>query len=57
MLKRRIWSSPAATARQCRTSRGFIRGLVPQREARINWASHVDFTYNLIRGCNPAPGA
>jgi methionyl-tRNA formyltransferase len=26
-------------------------------EARINWASHVDFTYNLIRGCNPAPGA
>ena len=26
-------------------------------EARINWASHVDFVYNLIRGCNPAPGA
>jgi len=26
-------------------------------EARLNWASHVDFTYNLIRGCNPAPGA
>jgi methionyl-tRNA formyltransferase len=26
-------------------------------EARINWASHVDFIYNLIRGCNPAPGA
>lgn len=26
-------------------------------EARINWASHVDFTYDLIRGCNPAPGA
>ncbi len=26
-------------------------------EARINWAGHVDFTYNLIRGCNPAPGA
>jgi len=26
-------------------------------EARINWANHVDFTYNLIRGCNPAPGA
>jgi len=26
-------------------------------ESRINWASHVDFTYNLIRGCNPAPGA
>jgi len=26
-------------------------------EARINWANHVDFVYNLIRGCNPAPGA
>lgn len=26
-------------------------------EARINWASHVDFTYDLIRGCNPGPGA
>lgn len=26
-------------------------------EARINWANHLDFVYNLIRGCNPAPGA
>ena len=26
-------------------------------EAKINWAAHVDFIYNLIRGCNPAPGA
>jgi methionyl-tRNA formyltransferase len=26
-------------------------------EAKISWATHVDFTYNLIRGCNPAPGA
>jgi methionyl-tRNA formyltransferase len=26
-------------------------------EARINWHSHVDLLYNLIRGCNPAPGA
>ena len=26
-------------------------------EARINWHSHVDQTYDLIRGCNPAPGA
>lgn len=26
-------------------------------EAKISWASHVDFIYNLVRGCNPAPGA
>lgn len=26
-------------------------------EAKINWANHVDFIHNLIRGCNPAPGA
>jgi methionyl-tRNA formyltransferase len=32
-------------------------GWVRDAEARINWASHVDFVYDLIRGCNPAPGA
>ncbi|OGA41009.1 MAG: methionyl-tRNA formyltransferase [Betaproteobacteria bacterium RIFCSPLOWO2_12_FULL_65_110] len=26
-------------------------------EAGIGWANHVDFIHNLIRGCNPAPGA
>ena len=26
-------------------------------EAKINWANHIDYVYNLIRGCNPAPGA
>jgi len=26
-------------------------------ESRINWHNHVDQVYNLIRGCNPAPGA
>jgi methionyl-tRNA formyltransferase len=26
-------------------------------EASINWHNHVDLVYNLIRGCNPAPGA
>src|SRR5262249_40814853 len=30
---------------------------VREAEARINWANHVDFVYDLIRGCNPAPGA
>jgi methionyl-tRNA formyltransferase len=32
-------------------------GWCRKAEAKLNWASHVDFTYNLIRGCNPAPGA
>jgi methionyl-tRNA formyltransferase len=26
-------------------------------ESRINWANHVDQVYNLIRACNPSPGA
>src|SRR5437870_13453830 len=26
-------------------------------EAKINWANPVDFVHNVIRGCNPAPGA
>lgn len=26
-------------------------------ESKINWANHVDHTYNVIRACNPAPGA
>ncbi|HZU89781.1 MAG TPA: methionyl-tRNA formyltransferase [Stellaceae bacterium] len=32
-------------------------GWVREAESRINWANHVDFVYDLIRGCNPAPGA
>ena len=38
-------------------SRASYEGWCRSAEARINWASHADFTYNLIRGCNPAPGA
>ena len=26
-------------------------------ESEINWHCHVDQVYNLIRGCNPSPGA
>lgn len=32
-------------------------GWCRQAEAKIHWAQHVDGVYNLIRGCNPAPGA
>jgi methionyl-tRNA formyltransferase len=26
-------------------------------EAKINWANHVDFIHDTVRGCDPAPGA
>ncbi|MDT7952140.1 MAG: methionyl-tRNA formyltransferase [Acetobacteraceae bacterium] len=32
-------------------------GIIGAAESEIHWASHVDLTYNLIRGCDPAPGA
>jgi methionyl-tRNA formyltransferase len=38
-------------------SEATYEGWCRRQEARINWANHVDFVYNLIRGCNPAPGA
>ena len=38
-------------------SEATYEGWVREAEAKINWASHVDFVYDLIRGCNPAPGA
>jgi methionyl-tRNA formyltransferase len=38
-------------------SKATYEGWVRDAEARLNWASHVDVTYNIIRGCNPAPGA
>ncbi len=37
----------------CASYEGWCR----EAEARINWHTHVDHTYNLIRGCDPAPGA
>ena len=38
-------------------SRASYEGWVREAESEINWATHVDFVYDLIRGCNPAPGA
>src|SRR5450755_718787 len=38
-------------------SRASYEGWCRTAEAQINWHNHVDLIYNLIRGCNPAPGA
>ena len=38
-------------------SRASYEGWCRDAEARIHWPAHVDFIYNVIRGCNPAPGA
>jgi len=38
-------------------SQASYEGWCRAAEARIHWANHVDFVYNTIRGCNPAPGA
>lgn len=32
-------------------------GWMHDEEAEIHWPGHVDTIYNLIRACNPAPGA
>ncbi len=32
-------------------------GWCREAECRIDWGKHADQIYNLIRGCNPAPGA
>jgi len=38
-------------------SQATYEGWVRDGEARIDWAKHVDRIYDLVRGCNPAPGA
>lgn len=37
----------------CASYEGWFR----EEESKINWANHIDQVYNLIRACNPAPGA
>ncbi|MDP9066284.1 MAG: methionyl-tRNA formyltransferase [Pseudomonadota bacterium] len=38
-------------------SKASYEGWCRTAEARINWHNHVDLVHNLIRGCDPAPGA
>ena len=49
----------AGTAREWTQdeSQASYESWVQESDARIDWSHHVDTVYNLIRGCNPAPGA
>ena len=38
-------------------SQARYEGWCRSAEARIDWAKPIDQVYNLVRGCNPAPGA
>ena len=38
-------------------SKASYEGWCREAEGRIHWAHHLNHIYNLIRGCNPAPGA
>lgn len=38
-------------------SQASYEGWCRDAEARINWHNHIDIIHNLIRGCDPAPGA
>jgi methionyl-tRNA formyltransferase len=38
-------------------SQASYEGWCRSSEAKIDWAKPIDHVYNLIRGCNPAPGA
>src|ERR1700730_11124182 len=38
-------------------SQATYEGWLREAESRINWANHVEITYNTIPGCQPAPGA
>jgi len=38
-------------------SQASYEGWCKDPEARINWRAHIDAVHNLIRGCDPAPGA
>jgi methionyl-tRNA formyltransferase len=38
-------------------SNASYEGWCRSAEAKIDWAKAIDHVYNLVRGCNPAPGA
>jgi methionyl-tRNA formyltransferase len=46
-----------AQARVQDESQASYEGWCRDPEAAINWHNHIDRIYDLVRGCNPAPGA
>ena len=51
-----VTAGHAAPIAQYEPNAGY-EGIIRDAESQIHWANHVDHIYNLIRGCNPAPGA
>jgi methionyl-tRNA formyltransferase len=51
-----VLSGRARETAQDETSASY-EGWVRDAESRIDWSRDADQVYNLIRGCNPAPGA
>jgi methionyl-tRNA formyltransferase len=51
-----VVSGKAPALAQYEPAAGY-EGIIREAESQIHWANHVDITFNLIRGCNPAPGA
>jgi methionyl-tRNA formyltransferase len=52
----RVVAGTAPAIAQYEPAAGY-EGIIREAESEIRWAAHVDQTFNLIRGCNPAPGA
>jgi methionyl-tRNA formyltransferase len=51
-----VVAGKAPALAQYETAAGY-EGIIREPESWINWANHVDIIFNLIRGCDPAPGA
>jgi methionyl-tRNA formyltransferase len=52
----RVVAGKAPAIAQYEPAAGY-EGIIRDAESQIHWATHVDQIFNLIRGCNPAPGA
>jgi methionyl-tRNA formyltransferase len=51
-----VVAGKAAAVAQYEPDAGY-EGIIRDAESQVHWASHIDIAFNLIRGCNPAPGA